>query len=129
VSDKMTLAEYRHPEMLAAAARLQQTDDYQAVMAAFDQVLAKLDECEPLVKARAAHDIRSMRMDDLTHARGSAIHDLAYDHAYEEVAALLGLTRQRVWTIAGIWRDKTGEAWPKVGRLSRMQARRARAMS
>jgi len=125
VSDNnMTLAEFRHPTMVATATRIRLDIPYLAVMAEFDVVLDTLSECSPIHKARAAHDLIN-RVDDLSYLRGATLHDLAYDHAYEEIGALVGLTRQRVWSILLDWRRKFNqEDWPTIGRQSRIMARR-----
>lgn len=129
MSDNLTLAEYRHPEMYATISRLRKDPGYQQVMDAYEELLRRINELDPVTKARAAHDVIN-RNDDLSVARGAAIHELAYDHAYEEIGALLGLSRQRVWIIASDWRNKFGmQDWPKVGRRSRLARRQQTKVS
>jgi hypothetical protein len=122
-----TLAEYRHPDAAARARELRSDERYVAIMGYVDQLLADVEDLEPTMRVRVLHDLIVGLAPRMSLARGQAIHELMYDHPYEEVAAMCGLSRQRIYEIHHDWMARTSTApWPTTGRWSRIVARRQR---
>lgn len=125
-SDKtQPISEVRHPHMMRKSSALEQRDDYRALAAQLDSFLESLRAAPPDVRFRFSHDTMLDALPALGDIRGSAIHGMVWDHSYEEVAAMVGLSRQRLQSIHLRWLELSGtEPWPKQGRWSRMWARR-----
>lgn len=123
--NRLTLAEVRHPHMVRRRSELEQRDDYRAVAAELDSVLESIRSLPPDVRFRFVHDVLVDAVPTLYDIRGAAIHEMVWDHSYEEVGALVTLSRQRLHAIHVKWLDETGtEPWPATGRWSRMRQRR-----
>jgi hypothetical protein len=100
-------------------------EDYLGVRAHWTALLKDLDELPPQVKARLAHDLLLEVESELSYHRGQALFALVYDHSYDEIGSLVGLTRQRVHQLVGDHMERHSvDPWPAVGRQSRIAARR-----
>jgi len=125
VSDSPTIAQWRHPAM---AERVRQMPDelaYQRVQNARQELADALHQAPSDVRARASHEVLTQDTAMWSSIRGAAIHELLFDHSMEEVAALLGVSRQRIQEVNVTWQARNGEQpWPKYGRWSRIAARR-----
>lgn len=125
-SDKeQTIAEVRHPHMIRKSSELEGRDDYKALAGQLDSLLESLRQAPPDVRFRFTHDTMIDGLPTLGDIRGSAIHGMVWDHSYEEVAAMVGLSRQRLQTIHIRWLEMSAtEPWAKRGRWSRIWGRR-----
>jgi hypothetical protein len=126
-----TIAEYRHPEQVDRTAELRDDERYRLMMARAEQLLDDAADCgDRGLAVRVMHDLLVRWSKDLAVARGRVIHDLIFDHSYEEVAAMVGLSRQRINDIHREWMDKTSTPpWPTSGRWERITTRRKESRS
>ena len=126
IPDK-TLAEVRHPHMRRRAHVIEQRDDYRALHRQWVSLIESMRAAPPDVRFRFAHQCVIDGYAELLDVRGAAIHGMAFDHSYEEIAALVGLSRQRLQDVHHRWLEVSGtENWGKTGRWSRMWERRRR---
>jgi hypothetical protein len=111
--------------MVRRRSDLEDRDDYRALRAELTSLLESIAAAPADVRFRFTHDLLCDTVPEIQNARGMAAHDLVFDHSYEEIGALVGLSRQRLQTIHLRWCEVTSTpAWPKTGRWSRIWSRR-----
>lgn len=129
-SDIEPIAQVRHPHMVRRSSELEQSDAYRALAGQLDSLLESLREVPPDVRFRFAHDWLVDVSPTITDIRGSAVHGMVWDHSYEEVAAMVGLSRQRLQSLHQRWLELSmTEPHAKHGRWSRIFSRRQKELT
>ena len=125
MSDTPNIAQWRHPQMAQAAIELRQSAYYLPVADGMKQILDAIDSSPAVARVRMTHDLATEFVFTVRQRRGAAIHDMLYDHSLDEVAALVGMSRQRVMEIHREWmRRNHVDPHPAIGRQSRIAARK-----
>ena len=122
---RMTLARHRHPEVATRADEVRKDDRYLTIWGQLEQVLTDIGHLDRGMQVRILHDLLTRFTAEVQNARGRVIHALMFDHAYEEAAAMTGISRQRVYQIHHDWMERTSTPpWPMIGKMARIADRR-----